>query len=554
MLHDLFYTSWDSELRKGSIEQYYGADSSDSTLPSSFARAHIPSLAGGFINTPDLVVGLDSSTQSVKVIAWDRQGHAVASGRAPIPMSSPQPHWMEQDPEDWWRSLCSALGELWTQIEPERVGAVSIANQRETLGLLDAQGRATRPAITWLDERARDSLEVLARDFGAQKLHFITGRPLDLTPALCRMVWLREHEPEVYARTSSFVDVSSYLNLRLCGHLASSWASCDPLGTFDIHSKTWSKPILDYLGLGPEQFAQPKPPGTLIGKIQAGAARETGFLEGTPLIAGGGDGQCAALGTGCTAPGRAYVNLGTALVFGVWSSGAQMNLHWRTLLSGSGQGYLLETVQRTGAYLITWFLNTFMGGQASPEIFAALEREASALPIGSGGLITLPYFSGCMNPHWDPDARGCLIGLGSGHGRAHIYRSILEGVALETAGAVQAMREGGIGVEQITAIGGGSSSPLWVQMFADALGQDLWLSDTQEASALGAGMLAALGMGWFETPQEASAAMRGPLRRVPAQPHNAPAYARLLELQSKVYASNAAHFKTLAEIRRGGHP
>jgi len=498
-----------------------------------------------------LVVGIDSSTQSVKVVAWNREGHAVASGRAPIAMSSPQPHWMEQDPEDWWRSLCGALEELWTQVKPQRVASVAIANQRETLALLDSEGRATRPALTWLDERARDSLEILDRDLGRETLHFITGRPLDLTPALCRMVWLRQFEPEIYAHTHSFTDVGSYLNLRLSGNLRSSWASCDPLGTFDIHSRSWSEPILDYLGLRPEQFSQPQQPGTLIGPIQAGAARETGFLEGTPLVAGGGDGQCAALGTGCTAPGRAYVNLGTALVFGVWSPRAQMDLHWRTLLSGSGEGYLLETVQRTGAYLITWFINTFMNGQASPEIFAALEREASALPIGSDGLITLPYFSGCMNPHWDPDARGCLIGLGSGHGRGHIYRSILEGLSLETAGAVEAMRGRGIGVQHITAIGGGSSSPLWTQMMADALGQDLWLSDTQEASALGAGMLAALGAGWFESPLEAAGAMQGELRRVSSRSHSAPEYARLLELQTAVYASNAAHFKTLAQIRRG---
>ena len=510
---------------------------------------------GGAINIKDLVVGIDSSTQSVKVVAWNREGHAVALARAPIVMSSPQPHWMEQDPEDWWAALRAALEELWTQIGPERVASVAIANQRETLALLDSQGRATRPALTWLDERARDSLETLSREFGAEKLHFITGRPLDLTPALCRMVWLRQFEPEVYAHTHSFTDVGSYLNLRLSGTLRSSWASCDPLGTFDIHSRRWSEPILDYLGLRPEQFSQPQQPGTLIGPIHAGAARETGFLEGTPLIAGGGDGQCAALGTGCTAPGRAYVNLGTAIVFGVWSSGAQMDPHWRTLLSSSGEGYLLETVQRTGAYLITWFINTFLEGRAGPETFAALEREASALPIGSDGLITLPYFSGCMNPHWDPDARGCLIGLGIGHGRGHIYRSILEGLSLETAGAVQAMRGRGIDAQHITAIGGGSSSPLWTQMLADALGQDLWLSDTQEASALGAGMLAALGVGWFKSSFEAADAMQGELRRVSSRSHNTPEYARLLELQTAVYASNAAHFKTLAQIRRGSvHP
>ncbi len=496
------------------------------------------------------MVGIDSSTQSVKVIAWDRNGRSVAEGRAPVAMSSPQPHWMEQDPEDWWSSLCRALEGLWSTVDPARVAAVAIANQRETLGLLGADGQATRPAITWLDERARDTLETLDRDLGATSLHRITGRPLDLTPALCRMVWLRDHEPEVYARTNSFVDVGSYLNLHLSGHLRSSWASCDPLGTFDIHTRAWSKPILEYLKLTPEHFSLPQQPGSLLGNISQEAARATGFLEGTPIMAGGGDGQCAALATGCTAPGQAYVNLGTALVFGVWSPEARLSLHWRTLLSGSGSGYLLETVQRTGAYLITWFVNTFLDGQATPETFAALEREAARLPIGSDGLLTVPYWSGCMNPHWDPDARGVLLGLGSGHGRGHIYRSILEGLSIETAGAVGALRQNGVSLERITAIGGGSSSPLWTQMLADALGQELWLCDTQEASALGAGMPAAVGAGWFKDALEAAQAMGATSHPVSPDLSHRAQYAQLLELQTAVYHSNAAHFKTLAQLRR----
>lgn len=501
------------------------------------------------MHSADLVIGIDSSTQSTKVVAFDKQGRAVAEGRAPIPMSSPHTGWMEQDPEDWWGSLGEALRGLWTQVDPGRVAAVAVANQRETIALLDAEGSAVRPAITWLDERARDTLRVLTADLGAELIHRTTGRPVDLTPPLCRLAWLRDHEPEIYARTHTFADVQTFLNLRLAGTRAASWASCDPLGTFDIHTREWSAPILGYLGLDETRFTRPVPPGEGLGTVSAGAAQETGLCEGTLLVAGGGDGQCAALGTGCLAPGRAYVNLGTAIVFGAWAPEARIDLHWRTLLSASGQGYVHETVQRTGAYLITWFLRTFLDGAASNQVFAALERDAARVPPGSDGLLTLPYWSGCMNPHWDPDARGILLGLGSGHGRAHIYRSVLEGLTLETAAAIRAVREAGIEVNELIAIGGGATSPLWVQMLADAAGHDLWVSGTQEASALGAAMLAALGAGWFSTLEGAAQEMRGEARRIRPDPSLRRRYAELIDLQAAVYASNAGHFQTLARLR-----
>lgn len=501
------------------------------------------------MNAADLVIGIDSSTQSTKAVAFDAHGHVVAEGRAPIVMSSPHPAWMEQDPEEWWGSLCAALRQLWTRVHPERVAAVAVANQRETIALLDEHGRAVRPAITWLDERARDTLPALASALGADLIHHTTGRPVDLTPPLCRLAWLRDHESGAYARTRTFADVQSFLNLRLAGTLAAGWASCDPLGTFDIHARAWSAPILAYLDLDETRFSRPVRPGTALGTVTPSAARDTGLREGTLLVAGGGDGQCAALGTGCLAPGRAYVNLGTAIVFGAWSPEARIDSHWRTLLSASGQGFLHETVQRTGAYLITWFLRTFVEGASSTEALAALERDASRVPLGADGLITLPYWSGCMNPHWDPDARGVLVGLGSGHTRAHVYRSILEGLTLESAAAIHAVQHAGIDVNELIAIGGGATSPLWVQMLADATGQDLLVSDTQEASALGAAMLAARGAGWFHSPEDAVASMRGEARRVPPNTDLTARYAELIELQAAVYASNAAHFRTLARLR-----
>jgi xylulokinase len=315
---------------------------------------------------PDLVVGIDSSTQSTKAIAFDATGTIVATGSAPIALSSRAPGRYEQDATDWWTSLCSALSALWRTVDPQRVAALAIANQRETTVCLDAQGVPVRPALVWLDERARDQLPLLDAALGGEAIHRITGKPLDLTPSLGRIAWLRDHEPRTYARTATFCDVQSYLVGRLTGRIATSWASADPSGLFDLEARRWSAPILDYLALTPDRLPPTVAPGTALGTVQADAAAHTGLPVGTLVVAGAGDGQCAGLATGCYAPGRAYLNLGTAIVSGVWSATYEWARDWRTLLSASGEGYILETVQRSGAFLINWFTSTISNAVRRP--------------------------------------------------------------------------------------------------------------------------------------------------------------------------------------------
>ena len=493
----------------------------------------------------DLVIGIDSSTQSTKAIAFDAAGAVVASGSAPIPLASPAPSRYEQDAADWWSSLGAALRIIWETINPDRVAALAIANQRETTVCLDASGVPVRPALCWLDERARDELPLLAAALGATAIHRITGKPLDLTPSLGRIAWLRDHEPRTYERTAMFCDVQSYLVGRLTGTIGTSWASADPSGLFDVQARAWSEPILRELRLDASRLPPVCAPGAPLGEVSPAGAASTGLRAGTPVIAGAGDGQCAGLATNCVSPGRAYLNLGTAIVSGVWSPSYEWQRDWRTLLSASGEGYILETVQRSGAFLINWFTSTFGSADVSSGLFADLERGAAAVPIGADGLLVLPYFSGCMNPHWDPDARGCFIGLHASHGRYHFYRAILEGLTLESARAAAAVERCGIGIDEFVTIGGGAKSRLWVQMVADATNRPVLICETVEASALGAGMLAAFGAGWFTDTAAASRAMSGRTSRVEPDPRAVERYRALISVHGDVYAANAATFAAL---------
>lgn len=487
----------------------------------------------------DLVVGLDSSTQSTKAIAWSRRGEAVAEGRAPIPADTPAPGRVEQDVEAWWGAAVSALQQVTKAVDPARIAGLAISNQRETVAFLDAAGRATHPAIVWLDERAESMLAQVSTDLGADNLHRVTGKPPDLTPVIYRLAWMRRHMPGVLDQTVRIVDVHGYLTGRLTGRQVASWTSADPSGVFDIVAKDWSGEILDYLGLTAAHFAMLERPGAAIGAVTASAAAETGLAEGTPVIAAGGDGQCAGLGVNAARPGAIYLNLGTAIITGAWSADPAVSQNWRTMTSPTGEGYFLEGCQRAGAFFLNWFVDTFAGGTDTPDVFDRLEQAAAALPIGSGGVTVSPYLTGCMDPHWDPGARGTFAGLSASHGLGHLYRASLEALTLESARCIAAMRDEGLPADEILAVGGGAQSPLWCQMIADATGLPVVQSRSLEASSLGAGMSAAAALGWFPDMTAAAEGMSQRGDTCHPNPSNAAEWQALSLRQADAYRAPA---------------
>ncbi|WP_299615001.1 FGGY-family carbohydrate kinase [Pelagibius sp.] len=499
------------------------------------------------VSARDLVVGIDSSTQSTKAIAWTREGRAEAEGRAPLSLSNPKLFHFEQEPEDWWRACVTALKELFSQVDAGRVAALAISNQRETVAFLDDTGRSIRPAIVWLDERARQEVEDLSAELGAETIHRITGRYPDITPCVYSYLWMKRHEAESFARTACFADVQTFLVHRLCGQLKTGWISADPMGLFDLQRKQWSEEILAALGLDVAQMPRVYPPGDCLGEVSGEAAAATGLRAGTPIFAAGGDGQLAGLGTNCTASDRAYINLGTAVVSGVWLPVYAYDRAWRTEIAAQGEGYILENCLRSGAFLINWFVDQFTpGGREDPAIFKCLEEAANAVPRGSEGLMALPYWSGVMDPHWDSAARGCLIGFGGGHGPAHVYRALIEGMTLDQVMRGELLeRNAGLEIKEYLAIGGGAASPLWRQMLADASGKAVLISDTVEASALGAGMIAAHGAGWYGSIVEAAEAMAGATTAVQPDPATWEDYRELLEIYRGLYDATAATSRKL---------
>jgi len=494
-----------------------------------------------------LVIGLDSSTTSTKAIAWSATGKDVATGKAEISMNNPKLDFFEQNPNDWWIACIESIKDCVTQLQAKGIDASSIqglaiSNQRETLSFLNKDSEPVYPSILWLDERCREQVDTFSKTFGAENIHRITGRPPDVTPCLYSFLWVKENEPNIWEKTAFFVDVQAYLVQKMCGGgYRTGWFSADPLGIVDMESQKWSTPLLEALGLEESKLPELYPPGHLLGNILPEVAQQTGLPNSLPIYAGGGDGQCAGLGTACTTKERAYINLGTAVVSGVWSPHYRYNTSWRTELAAQGEGYIFENCLRSGAFLLNWFVDQFVAhGKADADVFNKLEKAASKLPIGSDGLMVQPYFSGVMDPYWDTSARGVMIGLSGSHTEFHIYRAILEAMTLDQVMSTEDMEtELGYEIDHFVAIGGGANSALWRQMLADASGKPVLVSETIEASALGAGMIAAYGADWYPSITAAAEHMSGETVKYAPDNSKFSRYRELLSIYRNLYSSTA---------------
>jgi sugar (pentulose or hexulose) kinase len=459
----------------------------------------------------DLVIGIDSSTTATKAIAWDRRGRDMAEGRAAVPLSRPKPGWFEQEVDDWRGGLATALRQLTRKIDAKRVAALAIANQRESFAQFDSRDKPLRPGTLWLDERAHAEAKALAATIGPEELHRISGKPADVTPCVGRCLWFAKHMPGMWRRTARTAEVHGVLVHFLTGQWRTSTASADPMGLIDMTRYDWSNTLLKAVGLTSRQLPTLVRPGEIIGEVTTAAAKLTGLRPGTPVVAGGGDGQCAGTGANVFVKGRAYLNLGTAAVSGSFGTHYAYDPVFRTMVAVAEEGYIYETAIRTGTFLVNWMVESLFNAdpQKSPGIFAALERAARASSIGANGLLLVPYWSGCMTPYWDTGARGVIAGLSGNHNRGDVYRALMEGVALEQAMMTDGVARATTPIDHFVAMGGGARSDLWCQIVADASGRDVKRLNTVEASALGAAMAAAKASGWYSSVPEAAAAMAG---------------------------------------------
>ena len=459
------------------------------------------------------VLGIDVSTTATKAILVDPAGNVLGSASSEYGFEQPYPLWSEQDPRLWWGGAIDAIRRALDSagLAGGDVVAVGLAGQMHGLVLLDAADQVIRPAILWNDQRTAAECDAIRAALGPAHLVEITGNDALTGFTAPKIVWVRDHEPDAWARVAHVLLPKDYVRLRLTGEYAVDKA--DGAGTllFDLAARNWSPEMLAALRIDqawmPTTFEGPD----LTGVVSVAAAADTGLRAGTPVVAGGGDQAANAIGTGAVLPGRVALSLGTSgVIFAttdrpIFEPAGRVHAFCHAV---PGRWHLMSVMLSAGQPALV--RDAFAPG----EPFGELASRASGIPAGSGGLLFLPYLSGERNPHPDPLARGAFVGLTLSHDRRHLTRAVLEGVAFGLRDGLDMMILAGMPEPKlILASGGGTASPLWRQILADVLGASIATPVTTEGAAYGAALLAAVAAGWFSTVQAAVAAV---VRATPA--------------------------------------
>jgi len=490
-----------------------------------------------------LVLGIDVSTTATKAVLVDERGVVRGIGSGSYEVSTPRPLWSEQDPALWWDAACVAIRSALAAagVNGDEVDAVGLAGQMHGAVLLDAADVPLRPAILWNDQRtAAECDEIRER---VPRLVEVTGNDALTGLTAPKLLWVRRHEPEVWARVAHLLLPKDYVRLRLTGEHAIDRADASGTLLLDLAARDWSPEVLGALDLDPGILPPTAEGPDTVGSVTSDAADATGLRAGTPVVAGGGDQSANAVGVGAIDPGVVALSLGT--------SGVVFAATDRPVVEPAGrvhafchavpQRWHLMSVMLSAAGSFRWFRDALAPG----DNFGVLAETAAEVPPGSDGLFFLPYLTGERSPHPDPLARGAFIGLAVRHDRRHLTRAVLEGVAFGLRDGLDLMTAAGVPrPTQVRATGGGIASPVWRQVLADVLEVEIATVTTTEGAAFGAALLAAVGAGhWPSAVEAASALVRASPAAEPGP--NAAVYAERHAVYRELYPALAPTFPKL---------
>jgi xylulokinase len=455
-----------------------------------------------------LFLGIDVSTTGAKALLIDETGAVLATATTPLTLSTPKPLWSEQDPHEWWAGTARSIRDVLASAKAKGsdVAAIGLTGQMHGLVLLDGDHNVLRPAILWNDQRtARECEEIRTRMGGREALVRVTGNDALTGFTAPKILWVRNHEPAVYAKARLVLLPKDYVRLRLTGVAAMDKADGSGTLLFDLAARNWSKDVLGKLDIPPAWLPPTFEGPEITGTITQGAAAETGLAAGTPVTAGGGDQAAGAVGAGAVKPGVVALTLGTSgVVFASTDKPLvepQGRLHAFCHALPATWHFMGVTLSAAGS--LQWYRDTL----APNESFDALMTEAAEAPAGSDGLLFLPYLSGERTPYPDPLARGSFVGLTVRHKRAHLTRAVLEGVAFSMRDCFGLLAQAGLGaVGEVRVAGGGAKSALWRKICASVLGVDLVTVNSTEGGAFGAALTAGVAGGaWPDVPAACAA-------------------------------------------------
>jgi D-xylulose kinase len=494
-----------------------------------------------------LLLSIDVGTTGGRVIVFDQNGKMLTSAYEEYPSYYPSPAYVEQHAEDWWRVTKVVIQEVLKnpKIKPKEIVGISCTNQRETIVPVNEEGNPLSNAIVWQDRRTISECQEIEKKIGKNKIYEITGLTIDPYFSSPKLLWIKKHWTQAFNDAHKFLLVHDYIQMKLTGEFVTDFSNASRTMLFDINKLVWSDEILNTLSIPKEKLPKPLPSGKKISNLSKKAAKELGLSDDIPVSTGGGDQQCAAIGVGVTKKGRIKATTGTGTFLLAFLEKSMRDPKKRLLCSCHAipGKYVLEASIFTTGSILRWFRDNFSAAEKSlaPRLnldsYDLLGMQADSIQPGSEGVMVLPHFVGAGAPYWDPNARGMIFGLGLGHTRNHLIRAIMEATCYEIKTNLLIMKELGVPLTELRITGGASRNSTWNQIEADICNLPVIKGQVEEATALGAAILAGVGSGIYKNIEDAADQMVIiEEKRVPNQ-ENSTIYEKFFTIYSELYQS-----------------
>lgn len=496
------------------------------------------------------VIGVDLGTSAVKILLVNQQGDVVKTVSKSYPLFHEKTGYSEQNPEDWVKETASGLHELMEGFEgnAEDIEGISFSGQMHGLVLLDENNEVLRPAILWNDTRTTPQCRTIYDVVGQERLLQITKNPALEGFTLPKILWVKEHEPEIFGQVKSFVLPKDYLRYRMTGELQMEYSDAAGTLLLDITQKQWSDEICSLLDLDAGICPPLVDSHAEVGAVTAEFAAQSGLAQATRVFAGGADNACGAIGSGILEDGKTLCSIGTSGVVLSYEASDDKDFGGKVhyFNHSAPDAFYTMGVTLAAGYSLTWFKEVF----AENESFDELLADISTVPVGSNGLLFTPYLVGERTPHADAAIRASFIGMDSSHQRKDFARAVLEGITFSLNESIEIFRASGKHIDTIVSIGGGAQNEEWLQMQADIFNAKIVRLKSEQGPGMGAAMLAAYGSGWFESLQACADVFLEEGKQFTPDPANVEQYEKLFAIYTEVYDQTKGLNEKLTAFRR----
>lgn len=466
----------------------------------------------GGINVSEVLLGIDIGTSACKVAAFDSNGTVMAQANENYPVYYPKPGWAEQNPADWWASVCKAIHSILDKgVNASDIIGIGIDGQSWSAIAVDKNGEVLSNTPIWMDTRANGICEHMKSVCGEQRLFETNGNPVQPMYTMPKVLWYKENWPQVYRQACKILQSNSFIAYRLTGALTQEPSQGYGWNCYNMERGEWDMDLCAELGVEPGLLPDIVPCHAVVGRVTKQAAQQTGLMEGIPVVAGGLDAACGTLGAGVVHAGEAQEQGGQAGGMSICMDRCRAD---KRLILGTHvvEGlWLLQGGTMGGGGAVNWFEKEFCATERADakanatSPFAEMDKGAAGVLAGSEGLVFLPYMAGERSPIWDSNAKGVFYGIDFSKTRSHFARAVMEGVAYSLRHNLEAADEAGAHAELLCAMGGAANSRLWMQIKSDVTGRRIVVPSSDTATALGAALLAGVGTGMYSGFEEAAA-------------------------------------------------